>query len=71
MKIAKDLETGVIDENKARVLLLGLFGAITPLSIERVTKLLNDISLEAFIECGKTKEDWKVWQNKRNKININ
>lgn len=69
LKIAKDLENEVISEDKARMLLLGLFG--TPLSMERVTKLLSEISLKAFIECGKTKEDWKTWWDKRSKININ
>lgn len=74
LKVAQDLEKGTIDSNKARSLLLGLFGvsgSLQPLTIQRVDKMLKDVSLETFIACGGNKAEWKEWWSKRNAVNVN
>ena len=62
LKVSQDLEQGVIDADKARSLLLGLFGisgSLQPLTVQKVDKMLKDISLETFIACGGNKDEWK------------
>lgn len=74
LKIAHDLKNGVINEQKARQLLLhalGVTGTAQPLTIQQVAKMLDEISLDAFIACGKTKKDWRQWMQKRGKVNLN
>ena len=74
LKVAQDLEKGTIDSNKAQSLLLGLFGvsgSLQPLTVQRVDKMLKDISLETFIACGGNKSEWKEWWSKRNDIHTN
>lgn len=74
LKVAQDLEKGTIDSNKAQSLLLGLFGvsgSLQPLTVQRVDKMLKDISLETFIACGGNKSEWKEWWSKRSDINVN
>ena len=73
-KISQNLEQGTITEDKARTLLLGLLGvsgSLQPLTVQRVDKMLKDISLETFIACGGNKAEWEEWWSKRNNININ
>jgi hypothetical protein len=74
IKVARDLEQGTITEDKARSLLLGLLGSndsLQPLTIQRVDKMLKDISLEAFIASGFNKNKWEEWWRKRNEVNVN
>ena len=74
LKVAQDLEKGTIDSDKARSLLLGLFGvsgSLQPLTVQRVDKMLKDTSLETFIACGGNKEEWEGWWSKRNAVNVN
>lgn len=49
----------------------GVSGSLEPLTMQRVDKMLKDISLETFIACGGNKAQWKQWWSKRNDININ
>lgn len=46
-------------------------GSLQPLTVQRVDKMLKDISLETFIACGGNKAEWKQWWSKRNAVNIN
>lgn len=74
LKIAQDLENEIIDEKKARQLLLhalGVTGTAQPLTIKQVIKLMDGTSLDAFIACGKTKLDWRRWMQERGKVNLN
>jgi len=74
LKVAQDLEKGTIDADKARSLLLGLFGvsgSLQPLTLQKVDKMIKDISLETFIACGGNKNEWKEWWGKRNTVNVN
>jgi len=74
LEVAQDLEKGTIDSDRARSLLLGLFGvsgSLQPLTVKIVDKMLKEISLETFIACGGNKAEWKEWWSKRNAINVN
>jgi hypothetical protein len=74
LKVARDLEQDTITEDKARnllLLLLGFNGSLQPLTIQRVDKMLKDISLEAFIALGSNKDEWEEWWNKRNEVDVN
>ena len=74
LKVAQDLEKGTITEDKARSLLLLLFGvsgSLHPLTPQKVDKMIKDISLETFIACGGNKHEWIEWWNKRNSVNVN
>jgi hypothetical protein len=74
LKVAQDLEQGTITEDKARSLLLGLFGvggSLQPLTVKIVDKMLKEISLETFVACGGNKAEWKEWWSKRNAVNVN
>lgn len=74
LKVAQDLEKDTIDSDKAQSLLLGLFGvsgSLQPLTVQKVDKMIKDISLETFIACGGNKKEWKEWWSKRNTVNSN
>lgn len=74
LKVAHDLESGVIDSDKAKSLLLGLFGVtgtMQPLTVQRVDKMIKYASMEAYVACGGTESEWKEWWSKQNKVNIN
>lgn len=46
-------------------------GSLRPLTVQRVDKMLKDISLQTFIACGGNKTEWKEWWSKRNDVNVN
>lgn len=46
-------------------------GSLRPLTVQRVDKMLKDISLQTFIACGGNKTEWKEWWSKRNNVNVN
>ena len=74
LKVAQNLKNGKITEDKARSLLLLLFGvsgSLHPLTPKKVNKMVKNISLETFIACGGNKHEWIEWWNKRNLVNIN
>lgn len=73
IKVARDLENGVITEEKARTSLLGLFGVggSGALTVDRVGKMLNKVSKEAWIAAKGDETGYKTWWNNRNKLNVN
>lgn len=72
LKVARDLETGTIDEKKAKDLLLGLFGVTyNPLTIERVANMLDLASSEAWKAAGGDPMQWKIWWKNRNYVSNN
>ena len=74
LKVAQDLEKGTISEDKARVLLLGLFGvcgSLQPLTINNVSKMLDKASNETWIAAKGTERGWKKWWENRNKLCLN
>lgn len=55
LEVAHNLENGLIDTDKAKSLLLGLFGVtgtMQPLNVQRVDKMIKEASMEAYIACG-------------------
>jgi hypothetical protein len=73
LKVAKHLEDGVIDEEKAKSMLLMLFGVTSqiPLTPQRVGKMLDGISRETWVAVQGDAHGWKEWFEKRNKQYIN
>jgi len=70
LKVAQDLEKGTITEDKARSLLLGLFGSGS-LTINNVSKMLDKVSKETWIAVQGDKHGWKEWWKNRNKLYLN
>lgn len=71
LKVAQDLERGTITEQKARSLLLGLFGVNNPLTINKVSKMLENVSKETWIVVQGDEDGWKEWWVNRNKQYLN
>lgn len=74
LKVAKDLEEGIISEDRAGKLLLGLFGvsgSSVPLTVNKVSEITQEISKETWIAAKGNDEGWQNWWNNRCKININ
>ncbi len=74
LKVAADLEKGIIDLDKARSLLLNLFGVkgvLQPLTLDKVSELNEQISKETWIGLGGDEEGWLKWWSERNKLNVN
>lgn len=72
LKIAYNLENNIIDENKAKLLLLNLFGVNSNnLTNEHISKLLKNISKETWLYLNCSEDEWKKWWNNRNKLNLN
>jgi len=73
LKVAQDLEQGTITEDKARSLLLGLFGSgsLHPLTINNVSKMLDKVSEETWIAVQGDEHGWKEWWENRNNIYLN
>lgn len=74
IKIAEDLKQGTITETKARTLLLGLFGvsgSLQPLTVNRVSELMQKLSKETWIALQGDEHGWIEWWNERNKVNVN
>ena len=64
LKVAQDLEQGTITEDKARSLLLGLFGvsgSLQPLTINNVSKMLDKVSKETWVAVQGDEHGWKEW----------
>jgi len=74
IKVAKSLENNTINEERAKKMLLLLFGingSSQPLDLSNVQQLLKEISLESFLAAGGNSSDWKSWWAIRNKIRLN
>jgi hypothetical protein len=74
IKVAQDLEQGTITEDKARSLLLGLFGvsgSLQPLTINNVSKMLDRASKETWVAVQGDEHGWKEWWKNRNRLYIN
>jgi hypothetical protein len=74
LKVAQDLENGIISEDKAKSLLLGLFGITgpsQPLTISRVSELCANLSKDTWVALQGDENGWIEWYEKRNKINSN
>jgi hypothetical protein len=74
LKVAQDLEKGTIDSDKARSLLLGLFGvsgSLQPLTVNRVSEMMQQLSKETWIALQGDEHGWSEWWNERNKLNVN
>lgn len=74
LKVAQDLEKGIITEDKAKSLLLGLFGvtgSVQPLTISRVSEICAHLSKDTWVALQGNEKGWIEWYEKRNKINSN
>jgi hypothetical protein len=74
LNIAHALENGVISEDKAKKHLLFLFGVIgtaQPLTINRVSEICAQISLDTWVALYGNEDGWIEWYQKRNKIDSN
>jgi hypothetical protein len=74
LKVAQDLEKGTIDSDKARSLLLGLFGvsgSLQPLTVNRVSEMMQQLSKETWVALQGDEHGWIEWWNERNKLNVN
>lgn len=74
LKVAQDLEKGIIAEDKAKSLLLGLFGvtgSVQPLTIRRVSEICAHLSKDTWVALHGNENGWIEWYEKRNKINSN
>ena len=74
IKVAEHLENGTIDSDKARSLLLNLFGvsgSLQPLTIDNVSKMLDKVSKETWIAVQGDEHGWKEWWKNRNKLYLN
>ena len=74
IKVAEHLENGTIDSDKARSLLLNLFGvsgSLQPLTIDNVNKMLKKVSKETWIAVQGNEHGFKEWYAERCKLNVN
>lgn len=74
LKVAADLDAGNISEDKARSLLLSLFGVkgvLQPLTIPNVSKMLDKVSKETWIAANGDETGWKEWWKERNRLRFN
>ena len=74
LKVAEHLKNGTIDSDKARSLLLNLFGvsgSLQPLTIDTVNKMLKKVSKETWIAVQGDEHGWKEWYAERCKLNLN
>lgn len=74
LKVAKDLENGIITEDKAKKNLLRLFGVdgvLKPLTIDNVGKMLDNVSEETWVAARGDGRGWREWWSNRNKFNLN
>jgi len=74
IKVAQDLEQGTITEDKARSLLLDLFGvsgSLQPLTIDNVNKMLKKVSKETWIAAQGDEHGFREWYDERCKLNLN
>lgn len=74
LKVAEHLENGTIDSDKARSLLLNLFGvsgSLQPLTIDNVNEMLKKVSKETWIAVQGDEHGWKEWWKNRNRLYLN
>ena len=74
IKIADDLRNGLVTTEQARTLLLGLFGvsgSLQPLTVNRVSEMMQELSKETWIALQGDEHGWTEWWNERNKLNVN
>ena len=74
LKVAEHLENGTIDSDKARNLLLNLFGvsgSLQPLTTDNVNKMLKKVSKETWVAVQGTAHGWKEWYAERCKLELN
>ena len=74
IKVAQDLEQGTITEDKARSLLLDLFGvsgSLQPLTIDNVNEMLKKVSKETWIAVQGDEHGFKEWYAERCKLSVN
>ena len=74
IKVAEHLENGTIDSDKARSLLLNLFGvsgSLQPLTIDNVNEMLKKVSKETWIAVQGDEHGFKEWYAERCKLNVN
>ena len=74
LKVAEHLENGTIDSDKARSLLLNLFGvsgSLQPLTIDNVNKMLKRVAADTWIAAKGTDKGFKDWYAERCKLNLN
>lgn len=74
LKVAAHLGKGAIDSDKARSLLLNLFGVSgsgQPLTINNVNKMLKKVSKETWIAVQGDEHGFKEWYAERCKMNLN
>ena len=74
LKVAQNLENDSIDSEKARILLLNLFGvngAFQPLSVDNVNKMIKKASKEAWIASSGSDLGFKECYSKKCKTNVN
>ena len=60
--------------DKARSLLLGLFGvsgSLQPLTVNRVSEMMQQLSKETWVALQGDEHGWIEWWNERNKLNVN
>jgi hypothetical protein len=73
-KILENVRNGAVTNQLAKQQVFDLFGVINRFNteqMERVSKMLNNISKEAYLQAGGNETDYKKWWNKRNHVNIN
>lgn len=74
VKVAKDLESGVISEDKAKDLLLALLGvkgSSRPLDVVTVSRMLHEAMEEAWVKAGGNPDGFKEWMATRNSVSLN
>ena len=74
LKVAENLENDSIDSEKARILLLNLFGvngAFQPLTVDNVNKMIKKASHEAWIAAKGNDIGFKEWYLQKCKVNVN
>ena len=73
-KILDNVRNGAVTNQLAKQQVLDLFGVSNRFNteqIQRISKMLSDVSHSAFIQGGGTESEYKDWWNKRNKVNLN
>ena len=74
LKVTQDLEKGIITEDRAKSLLLGLFGissSLQLLTIDNVNKMLDKVSKETWVAVQGDENGWREWWLNRNRLNLN
>lgn len=73
-QILNNYKQDLVEVDKAISQIIAMTGSGNMLNtnqVKLVSKKLESISKESFIAAGGTIQDWKIWYEKRNKINLN